>query len=245
MIPPAHRPSIEAKYTFATGVDAALRTALEAVCVKDPEHPHDAVNSVYYDTADRFHLAEKVNSDYLKTKVRLRWYSPPDDADPSHLVTAFLEVKAKQGVFRRKGRVAVQIRSGALQPGAERFDELEDVVHSARECGYEPPGPLFPMIAIRYHRHRFFEPGSAARISLDTVIGYTGINDRFFVDTGPRALTVGVLEIKSTTGDLPPSFFAVRGFLNKRDSFSKYEECWQLHGDPLYRREFQWMHFKR
>jgi hypothetical protein len=245
MTPPAERPDIEAKYTFAAAAADLIRAGLEAVCVRDPEHPTDVVNSIYYDTLDRTHLAEKVNSDYLKTKVRLRWYSPPEGTAPDEAVTAFLEVKSKRGVVRRKHRVSVDVRFGALRRGEERFEELEETGRLAIECGYFPPGPIFPMIAIRYTRHRFFEPRTAARISLDSGIAYTGINDRFFVGTGPRTLSMGVLEVKSSTGNLPPSFLAIRHFLNRRDSFSKYEECWQLHADPLYRREFQWMHFGR
>ena len=58
MTPRTNRPNIEAKYTFAAVLSGVLRTALEAVCVKDPEHPRDVVNSIYYDTPDRVHLAE-------------------------------------------------------------------------------------------------------------------------------------------------------------------------------------------
>ena len=93
------------------------------------------------------------------------------------------------------------------------------------------------MIMIHYQRYRFCEPESSARVSLDSGITYTWVNRHFFSETGPRTLRHGVLEVKSATGDLPRSFFALRPFVNKRDSFSKYEECWQLHADPFYRRE--------
>lgn len=237
--------TIEAKYTFATGIGSVLEPALDAVCVRDLHYPDDGVNSVYFDTRDRAHLAEKVNSDYLKAKVRLRWYGVPGDAKADQTVQAFLEVKTKQGVCRRKLREPVEIPGDSLIFGKENFGELEQVANLAGGCGYVARGPLFPMIAIRYRRLRFVEPVTSARISFDTHITYSKVNDQFFVQTSPRTLSMGVLEVKSSTGDLPLSFMAIRNFLNKRDSFSKYEECWQLYADPLYRREFQWMHFKR
>lgn len=236
---------IETKYTFAVGHEAILRTGLKAVCVEDAEHPEDRVHSIYYETPDHRHLGEKVNSDYLKTKVRLRWYTDVAGSSPTGPVSAFLEVKTKQGVFRRKERVALELPRGVLQPDTASMGALEDAVHRARECGYVPRGPLFPMLAIHYLRHRFVEPRMAARVSLDSQISSTIFDRRFFPAAGVRTLRHGVLEVKSKTGDLPRSFLQMRNFLNKKDSFSKYEVCWQLQADPLYRREFQWMHFER
>ena len=93
------------------------------------------------------------------------------------------------------------------------------------------------MIAIRYSRHRFTEPESGARISLDTNIQFTKVNNLFFPDLGPRTLRHSVLEIKSDTGELPASFDFIKSRINTRDSFSKYEECWNLYSDISYRRE--------
>ncbi len=236
---------IETKYSFALGHEGILRTGLEAACVEDAEHPRGRVHSIYFETPGRLHLAEKVNSDYLKTKVRLRWYTDLADSRPAGPVPAFLEVKSKQGVRRRKERVALELPPDVLRADAASMAVLEDAVHRARECGYVPLGPLFPMIAIQYLRHRFVEPRAAARISLDSQISSTVFDHRFFPVAGARTLRHGVLEVKSKTGDLPRSFLAVRNFLNRKDSFSKYEVCWQMQADPLYRREFQWMHFER
>lgn len=237
--------TIEAKFTFAAASSEILRAALEAVCTPDASHPDDTVHSVYFDTPGRFHLAEKVHSDYRKTKVRLRWYSPPPGTGPDDAVPAFLEVKGKEGVVRDKRRVPVAVPSRHLAEGAEDFDALIEIGRLASECGLVAVGALFPMIAVRYRRRRFVEPSCPARVALDTGIRYSRVNPRFFPATEPRTLTAGVLEVKSATGLLPPSFLGVRPFLNHKDSFSKYEECWRLHADAFYRRDFQWMHFAR
>ena len=41
----------------------------------DGAYSSNIVSSLYYDTRDRRGLYEKLNSDFLKLKVRLRWYT--------------------------------------------------------------------------------------------------------------------------------------------------------------------------
>jgi hypothetical protein len=233
--------NVEAKYTFPSGIANLLQPTLAASCLRDPSHPENTVNSIYFDSVDRFHLAEKVNSDYLKTKLRLRWYGGEQEIESDQPLTAYIEVKSKQGVLRRKERVKVQIDREAVAAGREDFASLAALSELARDCGYNFPRPVFPMIAIRYKRSRYIDLLTGARIALDHGIGYSAVNSRYFVSTGPRALTLGVLEIKSSDGDIPDSLIATQNFLNRRDSFSKYEECWQLHNNPMYRKEMRWM----
>jgi hypothetical protein len=233
--------NVEAKYTFRSGVADLLQPTLAASCMRDPAHAEDFVNSIYFDSIDRFHLAEKVNSDYLKTKLRFRWYGSEHDIESGQPLIGYLEVKSKQGAQRRKERIQVEVDRESVIAGHEDFATLSKLLNCARDCGYNFPRPVFPMIAIRYKRSRYIDLLTGARIALDRGIGYSAVNSRFFMSTGPRTLTLGVLEIKSNDGEIPRSLIATRKFLNRRDSFSKYEECWQLHDNPMYRKEMRWM----
>ena len=68
---------------------APARRWLQATCRPDPIFPESTVYTVYYDTATLASLSEKQNSDYLKTKVRLRWYRVGNRFSE----TAFVEIK--------------------------------------------------------------------------------------------------------------------------------------------------------
>ena len=66
--------SFELKFTIDGRNVTAVRRWLSSICRPDPLFPRGVVNSIYFDTPELHHLREKINSDYLKTKVRLRWY---------------------------------------------------------------------------------------------------------------------------------------------------------------------------
>jgi hypothetical protein len=229
----------EAKYTFAIGETDVLLHALNCLCIPDPSYAQGRINSVYFDTADRRFLAAKVNSDYLKTKIRLRWYSNVEGDDLPETVQAYMERKEKVGFRRMKERKQVLIPSEILREGLENYADLATLTQTMRFDDWVPPGPLFPMITIRYVRRRFVDPLQKARLSLDSRICFSSVNSSFFPYTDPRMLREGVLEVKSESGDLPAALRPFRDRLNTRNSFSKYEECWQLHADVNYRRELK------
>ena len=61
----------ELKFTVPVSSTAAVLAWLRGACTPDPKFPCGRVSSIYYDTPDLRSLREKLNSDYLKTKVRL------------------------------------------------------------------------------------------------------------------------------------------------------------------------------
>ena len=65
----------ELKYTLPAGRADFTRRRLEALCRRDPQYPAALVWTIYYDTSAMMSLGEKLNSDYLKRKIRVRWYS--------------------------------------------------------------------------------------------------------------------------------------------------------------------------
>ena len=68
---------------------------LEHTCLPDPSFPLGVISSIYYDTRDWDFMREKINSDYLKTKIRLRWYGSTAESSAEGL--AFAEVKCRIG----------------------------------------------------------------------------------------------------------------------------------------------------
>ncbi len=67
----------ELKFTLPQGRAPLVRSWLDRICRRDPEFPAAVVWTIYYDTPGLISLSEKINSDYLKRKIRVRWYSDP------------------------------------------------------------------------------------------------------------------------------------------------------------------------
>ena len=68
----------ELKFVGERWQEAAVLRWLTLVCRPDPAFPESTIFTVYYDTPALDCLGHKSNSDYLKTKVRLRWYRVAD-----------------------------------------------------------------------------------------------------------------------------------------------------------------------
>lgn len=237
--------TVEAKYPYLIARNEHLRHAIETACMRDGRYAEDDIHSIYFDTPTRLLLSQKESSDYQKTKIRLRWYGSSLLAGNGANIPAFMERKSKQGIFRHKPRIRVSVPANLLHEGKEDLDGIARIVAGAL-CELAPDLPaLFPMIVIRYRRARFVDPFAAARLSLDGRIRFSAVNTRFFPRSSARMLVNGVLEVKSADGSLSPALMAARYFLFAKDSFSKYQECWQAHDDPLHQRSFRWTHFER
>ena len=85
----------EIKLVFENSRARTIARWLEMHCDLDPEFPRNEVSTVYYDDLLWSALREKLNGDFLKQKVRLRWYSEGGDRRPAG--RAFLELKSRNG----------------------------------------------------------------------------------------------------------------------------------------------------
>lgn len=97
----------EIKYVAPTSRTQLTLRILEKTCDLDPKFPFGIVSSIYYDTQNWDFLREKRNSDYLKTKIRLRWYDQTpasNDADGR----SYAEIKYRIGSKRMKIRLPTQ-----------------------------------------------------------------------------------------------------------------------------------------
>ncbi len=209
----------ELKFTLPAGHAHLARQRLEFVCRRDPEFPAAVVWTMYYDTPALISLGEKINSDYLKRKIRVRWYSAIDGRVSG---PAFVEAKLRLGTRRSKARVqlpypADEIAHWDLQdPRLLRFPLL------LREQGVLHQASWQPMILIRYRRDRFIEPLTHSRVSLDADISGPAANPRFISAPNQSPLATAVLEVKGGGDELPVALRPLLALGLHKTSFSKF-----------------------
>ena len=223
-MPTAGGPQAEAKFVLAEGRAGAMLALLRQQCRVDATHPANVVSSLYYDTRDRRGLYEKLNSDFFKTKFRLRWYRELDGR--CRTAGSFFEVKQRTGGTRDKLRFEAPFQADWLETASLADPALSRATGLLRSHGVRVP-PLEPTVVVRYERHRFLEPASGVPINLDRRISVPRSNPRL---TGPRfrgALAEAVLEIKgSGVEELPQPLWSLLRLGCRLGSFSKYAACY-------------------
>ena len=216
----------ELKYTFPAVLLNSIEGWLAIICKKDEMYPESRVQSIYLEAADARSYHEKINSDFFKTKFRVRWYETKDGHpfDGHNHTPVFLEKKMKIGAKRLKKRWV----------SSTSFDELWlNGLNSTFHGGWyhefirhsEVSEFLQPFIQISYTRKRYVEPHSGARLSLDCDIRVEKTNSLFLPPPPDSALELGVFEVKGKT-DMPPAMVAfLTSNIVTKDRFSKYERC--------------------
>lgn len=213
--------TVERKFT------ASRHRLEEALCVlrqfgiPDPRFPTGLVRNIYLDSPRFFSYAEKVNGDFLKTKIRLRWYGASDDPVP-----VFLEIKSRSGAGREKKRLKFALRRDWLE--SVSLDDpalLEQIQSNAGELRADVPDDYAPVLGLRYIRHRFVCALTGARVCLDSNIEVDRLNGRLFPSLANPELPEIVFEFKDIVQTEIPWLgeLAHAGFLSR--SFSKYGEC--------------------
>ena len=212
----------ELKYVASAHRTPALRSYLRQVLRSDPKYPRAWVETVYFDGVHFESLGEKINSDYLKTKFRLRWYV---DSETGAASEAFAEIKHRVGGRRRKSRVPTGRPGREL--GALPLEDLRWRRLAADQAarGLELPHNLFPMLHLRYERERFVDPVSGVRISLDSMISVRRVHRGFLRHTPVLPLTEALVEVKGPSRTLPVSLNLLPDLGCRRSSFSKYGAC--------------------
>lgn len=213
----------ELKYVFPGHLFGLLLPRVRSRCRLDPQYPVGTVTSIYFDTRGLRYLNEKLNSDYIKRKVRLRWYSDPGDGGISRY--SYLELKDRIGSKRTKFRLPVEYSGEKLAEMDLSRNLPRDLSAALRSAGVSLPGGLFPVCRIAYSRRRFIEPVTKSRVCLDYDISVTGWNKRMLAGRCPLELPQGVMEIKGTERRLPGVLREHGGIRIPRRSFSKYAVC--------------------
>jgi VTC domain len=216
---PAASGDRELKYVVPVGRVTLARRMLAAACQSSREYSSAFVWTIYYDTPGLASLSEKINSDYLKLKIRLRWYSALDWS-PSG--PAFIEAKRRVGSRRDKIRLEVPYVAAELAQWTLEDRRLTMLPQLLRAQGITLHGIWHPVVSIRYRRDRFVDPVSRARVNLDTEIAALALHSGFSSTFNPGPLGLGVVEVKGCEEELP---MALRNLLllgARKQSFSKF-----------------------
>jgi len=210
----------ELKFVLPEARAASALAWMQRVCRRDPSHPVSTVSTVYYDTPRLTRLDEKLNSDYLKTKIRLRWYDAPGvSAGGVHL-----EVKERIGALRRKVREPVDLNAGDLALLPLHSPVFHDVLVRLRPLGFDPAA-LRPVFLIRYERHRFID-ATGARASLDRNLRIVRVNAQAVPRVAPLPVGTAVVEIKGREEQLPRGLEGLLRLGLRQTSFSKFAVCY-------------------
>lgn len=216
----------ELKYALPATRAASVIQLLERLCDPDPSFPMGIVSSIYFDTRDWTYLQEKRNSDYLKTKVRLRWYRmPAGRAKPAD--TSFAEAKFRVGSKRSKVRVMTEHKGSDLELMALEDPRLLQIPPMLSAGGAPIRQDLFPSYVVSYTRRRYVDRATGSRIAIDHAIGAPRVNRNMVPQPFPCVLPQAVLEVKGTDGRIPPSLHTVLRVGCRKEAFSKYYECYR------------------
>jgi VTC domain len=209
----------ELKYTLPASLAHLARRRLETCCRRDSEYPAAMVWTIYYDSPALASLGEKINSDYLKRKIRVRWYS---DVDGRVSGPAFVEAKLRIGTRRFKVRSRLPYAAEEIA-GWELHDaRLQAAPLLLRERGILGQESWQPMMLIRYRRDRFIEPVTRSRVSLDADIAASAVNRRFLSVSDGSPLATAVLEVKGFGDELPVALRPLLALGMHKRSFSKF-----------------------
>lgn len=212
--------AIEQKYTLPAILAEPALAFIAGQCRPHPRYPRGAISSIYFDTLDLRLLREKLNSDDVKTKVRLRWYEEDDDG------TAFMEFKGKVGRRRFKTRIPLDWTSERCQ--GTPLNSVDYLALPALLAEHVPtiPSGLVPLLQVSFERRRYEDPLSGAAVVLDTKIRAQRAHPGRFAMPDRRPLAHVVIEIKSPR-DEPPRFLdPLRRLGARRTAFSKYLHCY-------------------
>jgi len=196
---------------------------LSSICQPDSVHSGATVSSIYFDSVPLHSLNEKINSDFLKSKTRIRWYRRLEDNAMSSV--AFIETKNKTGSQRRKARVESPMPPLELDQVALEDSRLPGLLSSLPRHGEINQHHLFPTMLIRYQRRRLVEPRSGSRISIDSDIQVARVNRQLLPRATCSRLQNAVIEVKGQSADAPDSLLPMIGMGARKVSFSKYLAC--------------------
>jgi hypothetical protein len=170
-------------------------------------------------------LGEKIDSDYLKTKVRVRWYATLDGNPAGSPV--FVEVKYRVGNRRDKLRIKMDADPTALSASPLHGPAWRVLLDRLRLEAPMVPVRLEPILSLRYARHRYADALTTGRLTFDEDIAVTALNQTRLAGRVPARLPIGVFEYKGPQDDLPRHLAPVIRFGARRGSCSKYLACYQ------------------
>ena len=215
----------ETKYVLSNTLAPKIIQWLKSRCSPDPEFPDSIVSSIYYDTPSLRFLMEKINSDFNKTKVRLRWYADLETEKPE--AKSYLEAKYKIGSRREKIRCETKITGDWLSSVNMNDQELKNIPRMFISDNRLFPGSICPVFKISYKRIRFVEPTTRVRICVDYDISSPCVNWQILPGVPPFRLQTAVFELKGRSRELPRTLHQLTALGCRKLSYSKYMICYK------------------
>lgn len=218
----------ELKYSVPNRSLGNVKQLLSSLCLKDCQHDTRYVHSLYFDSENFEFAMEKAASDYLKRKIRIRFYSKSDNILHHSGSPCYLEVKDKLGSTREKKRKVLDgVDNQILSNGGMSFiDQL--VEPELISLGYRFTQKIRPAFFISYKRDRYTDLFTGARIALDYQIAAQVVPEYSMgLVRSNYSLKQNVLEIKSTAKALPHNLRLLSNLDVKKYAFSKYYLCYQ------------------
>jgi hypothetical protein len=201
-------PRFEIKFEGPGPLAGRMEALLRARCAADPAFPENEVHSIYFDTRRLAAYEDKAAGQYVKEKVRLRWYVPGD----GH---AWLEIKTRTGSRGGKRRKRVSFEA------AEAVDERALAALLLEHLGSVYP----PAVWLSYRRLRFVTPDGAARVALDRDIAVRWASSALPPRRPPGTLPMFVVEVKGDDPQPVGWLSSTIGRFARRTAFSKYALC--------------------
>jgi SPX domain protein involved in polyphosphate accumulation len=211
----------ETKYLLSNAHALKVKTWLEKNFAADPEYPEAIISSIYFDTPHMKYLEEKVNSDHIKSKFRIRWYEDPVTRKKSEI--CFLEFKHKVGEKRFKRRLKMPNHYGDLPlESSTFFSVMNDLrIHEGVVLDH-----IFPSFIVSYTRKRFIIPQSNMRLCIDFNINVPRTNLRLVRKNAKKKYLANcVFELKGPSAVLPKELEYLERLGVHKNAFSKYERC--------------------
>ena len=216
--------SYESKFQLLhTAETPKLVHRLSTLCRADVQHPLATVHSVYFDTSDWRLLEDKLAGNYIKLKVRLRWYSDPQTGRVDQ--ACFLETKRRVGAQREKRRLRFPMPGARLQQDWRGLEVGRMVRELLPSLGMKTPSGLLPTFEIQYHRRRFVDTTTAARLSIDSRILAPVLYPARGAHRLVQPLDRTILELKGPAPRLPNQLKRLGDVGLRQTSFSKYASC--------------------
>lgn len=216
----------ELKYTYPNLAAPTISSWLQLRCKPDQQYPESRVQSIYLETLNAESYFEKANSDFFKTKFRVRWYESPEKTEPenSDSTPFFLEKKMKIGAKRLKQRW-VQLEKKEASDAMALSSGFHQKWQGLFAAQSEDIPQLQPFIQISYIRKRFIDLFSGARLSLDYNIKVEKSNQTLLPPPTNSFLPTAVFEVKSNSNTAPQALHFLTKTLVRKTNFSKYENC--------------------
>jgi hypothetical protein len=213
-------PRHEIKFVGPERAAPFAATTLEAVCPPDDEFPVNLIHTIYFDSPRLASYEEKANGNYLKAKLRLRWYERPGVPEPATggPWTAWLELKIRQGSHGFKRRKRLELPKPSPLNGLDP-ENLRPIVET--HLG----SPWRPTCWLSYSRARRRWLDGVSRVSVDRDLRVQWVAG--WVPTRPFGAgpPIFVVEVKGPTATVPGGLSTLIARHARKRAVSKYAVC--------------------